>query len=66
MPSLVLSVLNVLIVFAFILRFKRKIDFVVNTTKQDSDDQEEKEKYVALHTFMVQNIPRLHKVHKTE
>jgi hypothetical protein len=33
-----MSVINVILVVLFTIRFKRKVDFVVKTTKQDSDD----------------------------
>src|SRR3569833_27875 len=64
-PCLVLSVVNVLLVFGFILRFKKKIDFVTKSTKLDTDDKDEKELYLAVHTMMVQNLNRTNKYNKT-
>jgi hypothetical protein len=47
------------------MRLKKKIDFVVQSVKQESDIQEEQELYLAVHTMMVQNLNRNHKIHKT-
>jgi len=61
-----MSVVNVLLVFGFTLRFKKKIDFVVQTTKTKSDKKDEMEIYLSVHTIMVQNLNRRYKIHKTQ
>jgi hypothetical protein len=61
-----MSVVNVLLVFGFTIRFKKKVDFVVQSTKMTSDAQEEQELYLSVHTIMVQNLNRKYKVHKTQ
>jgi hypothetical protein len=63
---LIMSVVNVLLVFGFTIRFKKKVDFVVQSTKMTSDAQEEQELYLSVHTIMVQNLNRKYKVHKTQ
>ena len=63
---MLMSVVNVLLVFGFTIRFKKKVDFVVQSTKTTSDSQEEQELYLSVHTIMVQNLNRKYKVHKTQ